>query len=1849
MRKIFTRILAVMLVCLFVISGFNFSVFASSTTDLGEKLSAMNVEVSGRVSLMFYFTNMDNVSYFKVTVPNRDGSTTTKVVEKSSLKYDSANDRYLLKVALPAAQQADKVKVQAFNANGVGSSKTRSYSVADYADILFTLAGTNSAYESAAKAVRSMLNYGAMAQQFFNYNTENLANSSLYYRGTNPVDDMAYEDLHGITNYDSSTCLSSTDDAVIKFTGANAYLEDAVSLRFYFEYNGSAVDTEDLTVVIDEVEYENQVMKDEQGNYYILVNNIPATLFNHQYQVLISEGANFAVLKYSVLNYIQARLAKSDDQNLIKTGYSMFQFYTTTSEYVGEDVITDQYITACRHERTYIVNNANKPIVCADCGTQTGNSGTFNLNGSSVTTSDGMTYTVSGGNFETDAENGLAIPYGTTMSLTGSTITSKHSANYFTLDYYASGPVKVTMNYTYGSGIAAPEVYYLEAGENIFSAFDYSFLSDPTTPYKAKYAYYAAESYAEIQKFALQSISITPLDDTLETTSFVLFNYSNDQKTVTLENYTHGGAETITEKMVYASNSRYKLGISITYGGAISALYDLTANDGTINSETSNTGETIYTNLVNNYDTGRLIQQSYYGTTGATDSYEPRYYSPDGTVAWHYNPVQGGDEDQNRARLIDLQTGTDASGNPYIYIKTQPRDWACEKSDGSHWNDGGRFTFCYMENRYTLTNDYVQVDNRLVDYSDYDHGFTGQELPAFYTLSYFDDYYWYNGSNPWVNDTVKVEDGLPFWGLAANVNRTTFNYQSCNTETWGAYVNQSTKYGIGMYVPNVDMMKGGITGSEGTSSSISSDSSYFTAMKVLKIVPYEALEYSYLLAAGNINTIRQVFTANKDFASNYSLNKNDIPQKLPNEQDMTTIDFSEEDNVLFLQSVYDSTPSYDETQKAAKLTVTGDDSYFYIKYNLYDSHTYTTTNYSCIEFEYMIPADSTMYPYGTAAGQELYYQVNGNDTASGNAWVGNPVTLIADGKYHTARIYTAGISGWTGEINSLRIDFLNDGITSGQVIYLKSFSLRSNVYESTPYDEYAAALNVGYSGSALLKQFTDGSWDSGIASAIVYDEEFVRVISGTGNDQYVGFMPGGTTTTGNYMVVKYRTNTTPSTARTQMFATAGSTNISGNNDNFLTYGLVGDGRWHTLVIDLSASGVVASGNGKLKEVRYDIFDAFPSNAVIDFAYVGFCDSISDVKLASGEYIEYGNEANVKWQSSIDNASIDGVPASKVSTNYSAGATQPFALEGCLWDIGGWVAVNGQTISNVDVCVVDEDGIEHWTAVTKDGSGANRWYEASDITSHVTSAGGGGYSSGTKGYRIYPAVNLSEYEGQTVKLSVRVITSGGYAVTVYAVTVRVVLPIWGKLDHAYAGDTLYREMFGGAHDAFTESEITNNGGTVTANGNKWIGVAPGGSIATGKYMVIRYRTRAIPSTGIFYLYASANDNVIDSDEDIMTTYGLVGDGKWHTLVIDLSASKTVTAANDGKYYVNQIRLQMLDRLAADSSTEFEYIGFCDKLSDIMVKDGECVEYGWQKWLTNLDFVYMDGATASKSNCNYEAGATQRPVLDGTVWNVIGWTAIDGQSINDISICVIDDIGREHWTTVTKVTNETTNAWWEASNITTHVTSVMNPSYSPSTVGYKFNLFVDLTQFAGQRVSVSVRATTAEGFSVIVYAAQVNVSREFAPAWNMSIDAIHYCTADDFSDITTTTAKVTNSTTQNTIFGTITAKYLLFSNLDYSASGWVGVNGYDLSAMTYSVKSGDTVLTTGNCTITVAEPGVQSALLSLGYYSSTVGYRVASPLINLGEYSGQTVTVVFSAVVKNANANTIDVLEITVNVP
>ncbi|MBQ3013198.1 MAG: hypothetical protein IJD74_06640 [Clostridia bacterium] len=1654
MKKFLTKVLAVLLICLFAISGFNFSIVAASTADLGETLSAMNVEASGKVSLMFYFKNLSNVSYFKVTVPNKDGSSTTEVVEKSSLRYDSVKDRYLLKVPLAAAQQASKVSVQAFNANDVGSKKIYNYSIKDYADKLLELAGTNEAYFPVVAAVKSMLNYGAMAQINFGYNQDVLANEGLYYRGTNPLDDMSYEDLYGIEASTSST----TNESVIKFTSANAYLEDTVCLRIYFEYNG-ALDPKNLIVTVEGKQYENEITQDELGNYYILINDIPATKFNHRYAIVVSEGGdNYAVMNYSVLNYLQSVLASTDSVALKNVAYSMFLFYVWTSEYAGIDVSTATHAQNCLHDRTYIDAHRGNAFLCSDCGTQTGTSGAINLGANStITTTEGLDYVASG--YDTAAaETGLHVPAGNALVISGTDIYSATTTNRFHLHYYASVPVKLTMTYTYGpnkTDYTANEVYYMEAGENVFSAVEYSFLaSNGGGSEQDKVTKYGRNEYFTLSKMTIEPLISGDFD-------FALFNYSAETVNPSLTQVAYNNSKTCY--LSYVQDAHYKLGINLTWGGAISELYDLTANSGSINSGT---------NLINASDTGRLIQQSYYGTNGDSDpNYTPHWWKSRDDLPyakWSYNPVQGGDANNNQSRIIDFEVGSD-----YIYVKAQPLDWAnyVANADGTYTQTDSRFTFCYIENRYTLKGDYIQVDNRMVDFSGYNHPYTTQELPAFYTLAYLDDYYWYNGKDPWnlTSGTANLtrEDNLPFWGDTAKFAETTFNYQVSNTETWGAFVSESTLYGLGMYVPNIDTIKGGrLDGSEENkvADAASGYTSYFAPLKTLQIVCYEPIEYSYLLCAGTLSTIRTTFYNNKDFASNYSLNENSISQKIPDEINLEYIDFSNETNALFIRDMTNSISSFDASVGAVRLDVTAGDPYFHLNYSLYDT-VYTADNYDYIEFEYMIPAGVA----GRVYQAQLFYCV-GDVVAVDGTYNYFPINLTADGQFHTARINTSDLgAAWTGKINQLRIDFLHEA-AAGDVFYIRSAKLgRANSY----------LLNAGFTADSLSSQITDGygEHDNSSLSATV-NTGYVTITKSNANGAYFTVRSNTESTnneTGQYLVMKYRTNSA-SLKNFNIFASTSEYSAKDGAVRFENSHLISDGEWHITYIDLSQmSSVTPSADGKyyLKYFRLDMTEAMAVGETIDIAYVGLCNADTLKMLSADSSFGY-LESNHRYHFQIDsltNGTTDYVTNGFV--NSSTMLSTSVMSTNDKWQLAisnGWIALDNPTeLAGLYYQVIDAKG-NHSAWMAADGA----LIEPEDtLLPYVTSDPTTNTYTDPTVKRVSYNFDLSDFGGQvTVVLAAGFYDSavnGGVSIqTLWEFNVD--LPTFTP-QSTVTNATSIGHIVG---DNNITAGFSNEGNLIltkeqNASGETYISLlinaeTDAAKVATGQYLAIKYRgnTSGTAYSQTYHLYASTNVYAAqDGGNQRLSNNKLTVDNEWHVAYFDLSQISDVAKAADGKYYINFVRFDFLTALPAGDSIEIAYIDLFDATWHASVDTFYfCQNSDYSDLTTYSDCRTND--TEGNSITNGTNTYTSIGPANYIQW-ANGWIAVDGYDISGLSCKIYNADG-------TLLDTIECELFAAEEGVVSHVSNNMH--YGERTVPYRLNgnsNIISLTDYTGQTLT------------------------------------------------------------------------------------------------------------------------------------------------------------------------------------
>ena len=588
---------------------------------------------------------------------------------------------------------------------------------------------------------------------------------------------------------------------------------------------------------------------------------------------------------------------------------------------------------------------------------------TENNGSASVVTPTGLAYTMSG---YTSLDKGSAT-YTGELTYTFDEALFDERFTRFTLTYTSSAPAKVWLTFT-ERGKVVEEYYFLEAGKTEFSGLNPSFLQGNTGR-------------------KITRLRVEPLKGDTATFSLVGLTTEKLEKPA---------------GTVYIENNRFKLGVDLGWGGAVSYLEDKACTIPDLG------------NLVNKHDTGRLIQQSFYGVQ-ENDEYKPGISFE---TKWRYNPVQGGDQYNNPSRLVDLVM-TETS----IYIKSQAQDWSLDN----------QLTPSYYENTYTLQADCVKVDNRFTDFSGWEHPFSGQELPAFYTVSYLDTFVWYNGEDSWTGDTLSSKGDLPFWG--DHSGECTFILREKNTETWCAWISSADDYGLGVYAPNIDQLKAGRYEYDGSKSDVANSTGYVAPVNILKMVSFQPIEYSYLLTAGSTAEIRKIFTDKKDFIDNASLHENYQSTRLPSiDGDITKLDFTGGKNLALITNPVDTTVVFDEAMGAVKLTAGSvGDVNITIPYGS-SSKPLSAESYKTLKIEYMIPASNSLPSYQS----DLFICAGSINAPDGNARI--RVNLSKDGEYHVLEVDLSGNAYWTGDIHMIRIDYF-DFSSAGDVMYIKNITL----------------------------------------------------------------------------------------------------------------------------------------------------------------------------------------------------------------------------------------------------------------------------------------------------------------------------------------------------------------------------------------------------------------------------------------------------------------------------------------------------------------------------------------------------------------------------------------------------------------------------------------------------------------------------------------------------------------------------------------------------------------------------------------------------------------------------------------
>lgn len=344
-------------------------VVSADSTDV-PKIANTSLAISGDINLVTYFTPEDELKdsdYVKVTVPTQDGG--EKVIKTTVARLNATMDkgRWVVKAPLAAAQLTDTVTITWYK-DGTAIATYERCAKTDYIDQVFakiedpeTPAKTVAALKPAVAPLKSLLNYGAMAQTMFNHNTESMANADLS-ADYNPTYGMSADNFYDAV---ANSTTSDNSEGTIEFTGTEVFLQSSIRLSVYFNApeGAQAFITDDPNYAGDKENSSKVAIHKDSKGYYVNITNIASFNLDKQFYVTVSCGDKFATASVSVLGYAK-KTASNYKAHVSNTFKALYQYYTQTKVYTDNEYKPGPKNQICTHTRTYIDGN---DIVCSDC------------------------------------------------------------------------------------------------------------------------------------------------------------------------------------------------------------------------------------------------------------------------------------------------------------------------------------------------------------------------------------------------------------------------------------------------------------------------------------------------------------------------------------------------------------------------------------------------------------------------------------------------------------------------------------------------------------------------------------------------------------------------------------------------------------------------------------------------------------------------------------------------------------------------------------------------------------------------------------------------------------------------------------------------------------------------------------------------------------------------------------------------------------------------------------------------------------------------------------------------------------------------------------------------------------------------------------------------------------------------------------------------------------------------------------------------------------------------------------------------------------------------------------------
>ncbi len=231
-------------------------------------------------------------------------------------------------------------------------------------------------------------------------------------------------------------------------------------------------------------------------------------------------------------------------------------------------------------------------------------------------------------------------------------------------------------------------------------------------------------------------------------------------------------------------------------------------------------------NLLNHYDEGRFVQQSYYGQADGSDwNGQP----------WVYNPIQGGSWKRVPANVRKF-----VKTSENLYAKITPR----------HWANGELCPEMVMEETITLDESVAKISFKM-SYAGEDQGKPRhQEMPAVFIDGALENFY-YTQAGTLINEAPRI------LGEGGKKGKEGLGQGKSSSE-WVAYLDDNN-WGVGIYTPGTTDFTAYRALGDGTTGPGGSACSYVAPLRTFALTKGLEIEYDVYLTIGTLDEIKTRF------------------------------------------------------------------------------------------------------------------------------------------------------------------------------------------------------------------------------------------------------------------------------------------------------------------------------------------------------------------------------------------------------------------------------------------------------------------------------------------------------------------------------------------------------------------------------------------------------------------------------------------------------------------------------------------------------------------------------------------------------------------------------------------------------------------------------------------------------------------------------------------------------------------------------------------------------------------------------------------------------------------------------